>query len=682
MLDFDFPVVIEGLKRPLRPIAPALLAIAALLAATTGAARGVSPYLPLNLDPRIEAQIERVMILAGRPVLRRPFAAATVLDALPAACRHDAALCAEVRTYLQRYMRSAGLTQARVEIAAASAAARQVIPDQHGLKMNDAADVAVGGFYQPGDSLLLSAGAVVTPDRVTPTGTVVSAGFDFAQFDLGYRDHWFSPLTDAGLLIGTEAPTMPSATLSNYRPLTRLGLGYELFVAEMSRSNRITWEGGYTSGHPRLAGLQFSAEPASGYGLAFNRVMQYGGGARDRSGFGDLFKAFFNPTGSDHTSGTLDTDQEFGNQVASISSSLVIPGRVPFVIRTEYAGEDNAWSGNYLFGNTDLSLGIQFPSLWRRLDLSYEISEWQNQWYVHHIYQDGLTNEGYVIGHWFGDNRIFGDDIGGRSQTLRAGWTRTNGDRWQLTWRLLANDVYQAGPLHAASYPYQHMLQLDLGYDTTWRGHDVGAQLITGRDVFGARYLRLSGSIDLAHNRGLASGYEDEEQTADAESVAELFVDAGAAHTRTKLRLDNPAPVTAADISETSSAHLGLGVRRMAGAHSDIGARLEFDGVGGHGLLSVRALDYRYRLGQHLALGGFFGAGRYDLGLGAYGYYMGAGLQWRNLLPGWDLGLDARHWEKLQRDKLLPGDPEPTGRNDFFYDVDGLSLYVSRRFAL
>jgi hypothetical protein len=58
---------------------------------TVAVAHGVTPYLPLNLEPEIEAQIERVLILAGKPVMRRPIAAATVLDALPKACRVDQA---------------------------------------------------------------------------------------------------------------------------------------------------------------------------------------------------------------------------------------------------------------------------------------------------------------------------------------------------------------------------------------------------------------------------------------------------------------------------------------------------------------------------------------------------------------------------------------------------------------
>ena len=70
------------------------------------------------MSPEIERQIERVLILADKPITSRPIAAATVLDALPAACRIDAVLCARVRRYLDGYMRKAGVVHASAEVAA------------------------------------------------------------------------------------------------------------------------------------------------------------------------------------------------------------------------------------------------------------------------------------------------------------------------------------------------------------------------------------------------------------------------------------------------------------------------------------------------------------------------------------------------------------------------------------
>ena len=123
-----------------------------------------------------------------------------------------------------------------------------------------------------------------------------------------------------------------------------------------------------------------------------------------------------------------------------------------------------------------------------------------------------------------------------------------------------------------------------------------------------------------------------------------------------------------------------VGARRRVSERSDFGVRLESDRVQGQQLLSIRALDYRFRWTRRLALNGFFGVGRYDDGLPAYGYYWGAGIQYRDVLPMWDIGLDWRHHEKLGRDKVLPDDPPSTpDRTRLFFDVDGATLYISRR---
>jgi hypothetical protein len=84
-----------------------------------------------------------------------------------------------------------------------------------------------------------------------------------------------------------------------------------------------------------------------------------------------------------------------------------------------------------------------------------------------------------------------------------------------------------------------------------------------------------------------------------------------------------------------------------------------------------------------LAVSVFLGASRLDLATPAYGYYYGAGVQWRNLFPGIDLGLDLRYGDKIARDKLLPSDGPSSGpdvkRPDQFYDLTGATLSISYR---
>ena len=175
----------------------------------------------------------------------------------------------------------------------------------------------------------------------------------------------------------------------------------------MEHSERIRFEDGFTAGKPRLA------RPAlldrAGAGLVAER--QSPDAVRRRRARRQLVRRFLDalikPHQSDNRSDALGQDQEFGNQIAAWTSRFIFPGRTPFAAYLEYAGEDSSYEGNYRLGNAALSVGITFPRLWRRFDLTYEASEWQNGWYAHGIYLDGMTNDGHVLGHWGADRRVF-----------------------------------------------------------------------------------------------------------------------------------------------------------------------------------------------------------------------------------------------------------------------------------
>jgi hypothetical protein len=648
------------------PIAACALLLS--LPVTNAFARGVSPYLPLSTDPEMEARIEYLLILADRPVLRRPIAAATVLDAMPDACRKDPVLCEEVRRYLAPYMREWGVSDVTLEAAVSSDEVRDV-PNRFGLTTDSQWVASARGHWQPFDHALLSLGAVAYQDEIVPEGSYFSFGWDRAQLDIGYRAHWLSPAVGSSMLLSTNAATMPSVTLSNYTPLTRFGFSYEIFGALMSRSDRIIYRNAETSGRPRLAGLHVSMEPASGWALGASRVMQYGGGERPGS-LGDLFKAFFSPSKYDNTSAELTVDEQVGNQAASITSELIFPGPTPFSVYFEYSGEDTSNAKNYLLGNAALTAGIRFPRLGRRFDLVYEASEWQNQWYLHHVYLDGLIQEGRVIGHWGGDERIRGDQVGAQSHLLRIGWNPPFGGRAEAQLRTIENESYGV-------VPYERGYDGTLRYSYPLMGLRVGAEVFAGRDVFGENFSRIGAFVRYTGERdtGPAAAYSST-LSPSTDKSAELFVEAGAAYNRVSIDLDARDRTT----ETNASPHFAVGARRAVSDYSDLGARIELDDVDGHTLLSVRAIDYRFRYAIPLALNVFVGASRYDVATPAYGLYFGAGLQWRDILPGWDIGFDVRTAKKVARDHVLPDDADSTLRPDSFYTVQSLSMSVSRRF--
>jgi Capsule assembly protein Wzi len=647
-------------------------------------ADGVSAYLPLNLEPEMERQIERVLILADEPILKRPFAVALVELALPQACEIDKPLCNKVKRYLERYSRDYALTHASV--TGSLTHGEGVVPNQHGLPVDSNHELSIAAFVQPSDYFLVSAGAVSYSGRTTPTGSMLSVGTNWAQLDLGYRDHWLSPLTDSSSLMSTEAPTMPSATLSNYEPLTRLGFQYELFWAKMS-SNHILYNGVQAFGDPNLFGVQLSIEPFPGWSVGVNRMLQYGGGDGLPSSAHFLLTDFFKPSGQSQTQ---------GNQQASYVSRVIIPAKTPFALYFQYAGEDNSDGGSYLLGNPMASAGIDFPRIFRYFDATYEISEWSNIWYVHNIYLDGMTNDGLVLGNWGADQRNFGDGVGARSMMLRVGWEPDFGGYLEERIRTVVNQTYYGGdnrsyvPPPPGAFPYHHYYDFSIRYSRPWEGLTVGGEVFAGRDVYGKSFSRLSGFVRYGgdartRDNGSAGDGDDDETAADVDHHgAEVFVDAGANANEVKINLGE-VRINGVVVAQTSTTplnfgpHFAVGARRAVSDTNDLGARVEFDQIDDHLLIGLRALDYRHRFDSPFTFSLFGGVARYNLATPATSIYAGIGGGWRNILPKWDLDLDLRYAQNVSRDHVLATDPQGL-RPDSFYKIESATLYLSRHF--
>jgi hypothetical protein len=660
----------------LRRTFPLLLCI--LLPAALSA-RGVSPYLPLNLDPELEREVERVMILGGKPVMTRPIPAAAVIDALPKACAIDPQLCGRVRRALKRYMGDTGLEFLSAE-AAATHGANTVMPNQHGQTEQSAWQLAGAGYIQPSDYILVNVGGVGYDGRETPTGSVLSLGFDWAQLDVGYRDRWWSPMTDSSMLISTEAPTMPSISLSNYDPLTRLGWQYEVFLARMSYTDKIELTNGdLAHGYPKFAGARLGIEPAdSGWSLSANRIIVFGGGAAGGQSVKNVLEAFFDPTKAQTTGfGTADV---ISKQEASLTSRFVYPGRIPFSLYFEYAGNDTA-GGNHLgFSRDALSIGLELPRL-GPFDLTYEFSGWQPTWYIKsHTsvetgYGDGITNDLLSIGHWFGDQRLSGDAVGGQSSMLRVGLEPLFGGRLEATLRALVNDSYYS------AIPYEHEYMGSLTYSYPWKDYVIGSEIDYGRDVFGAHYTRVSAFLrlgDALHADDQGADDTDGAPSYSRPEHAEFHVDAGVAASRVLADITTTLPRT--ETGTGYGPHLTIGARNAVTENQDLGAALDADGVHGVSLIGARFLDYRYRFNGPLALNLFMGAARYAAATPAFGLYYGAGLQWREVLPHWDVGIDYRYASKVDRIRVLPSDPQGGFRTDAYYDISLATFYISRKF--
>ena len=219
--------------------------------------------------------------------------------------------------------------------------------------------------------------------------------------------------------------------------------------------------------------------------------------------------------------------------------------------------------------------------------------------------------------------------------------------------------------------------------------------LDAGRDEFGsgsygwARSCASTAAIRAGSvrppNRILASRMPAKQNRRRAAS-SERFVDLGVSGGRLGLDLggfsaaNESAPVRS--IQSVLSPHLGIGLRGAVSAHNDVGVRAEFDDFKGL-MVGLRVIDYRYRLTSIWRLEPFSALRATRAPPGA-GVVYGRGLQWLNIWHQWDLSLEDRYFNALQRDKVLPSDRavlQATGNDPVeWYTMQAPRLYLSRRF--
>ena len=417
-------------------------------------------------------------------VVKRPVAVNRIQKAFEAVCASQKRQsCQVVGQYLESSNKALSVNHLNAELSSSTRTELQKA-NRRGLEEESSYVLSGQARWQAADWLALNVGMQIDEDDITPEDTYISLGSDWAQLDVGYRPHWFSPFNQSAMIMSTQAETMATVSLSNSRPLSFLNFSYELFVGEMSGSDRIQYQGSYTSGKPILTGMHFEISPFQGFSLSANRIMQSGGGERGGRSLSDLFKAFVDPSGSDNTSEDLSHDEQFGNQAASLVSRFNFAGRKPFSIYLEYAGEDTSRGSNWRLGNVSMSAGVDIPNLFLGLSLQYEYSHWQNAWYVHGVYNDGLTNSSNIIGHWAAElrdrsNSIAGDGVGARHHYLNLSWLNHDA-LWQLEYSQTKNQDY-------SQFDYETAQYLNLSWFGQTFGVPLNLSFATGKNTLGEK---------------------------------------------------------------------------------------------------------------------------------------------------------------------------------------------------
>lgn len=484
-----------------------LLLVLCLVSSFNVHSAGVSPYLPLNVDSLVELDIHRLSAVAKMPLLSKPYPIMTVANYLEKVKSTYPVLYRRLNNYIERYKSNSAITGFSAELGI-SGGQKLTLENKRGAATDNAYQLRFGGFNQINQYLIVNGGGtLVDGEGFIPHNSFLSFGYEYIQFDIGYREHWLSPSPIAAPLLSTNAAPSASITVSNVTPITDWNLRYEISMSLLEEVDGIHFDDKISSGKPGLLTMHFSAQPFDWWTIGANRVFMFGGGERSIDA-SDIWNAIIDPVNSDNCGGDgtdlVDCDLEVGNQIASISNKFDLSyGQFPFSLYVEVAGEDTKGHSNFQLGNVSHTTGIFLPYLTENIAAYIEFSDFQDFWYIHHLYDEGYTNEGNIMGHWWAEQKHAKDSAGATMLSVKLDWDINTQSHLETVFRAVKPD-----PVHLASNrsgpaldpsdfaAYKDSQQLELNYKHAYKSGFVGLSLKGGNDSFGQSFYRVSVSYN------------------------------------------------------------------------------------------------------------------------------------------------------------------------------------------
>ena len=445
-------------------------------------------YLPIGSDNYLQNQVDHLFLLTSGNPMKKPYSIANIDLALKKIEKTYPSLHQAVNSGLEPYRVSDSISRAGL-VARFSTDKEMPIANQRGLSSDEYLQAFAEGSWRPNGYTVVQAGVEYRADAgsVVPYNTFVGFNKGNLQLDLGYREHWYSPFSFSSQLISNNAEMGPSITLSTVSPIERFWqANFELFYTRLDKvKNGVKYLDQQHDGSPHLIGTHLSLSPTESWTLGFNRMLQFGGGPREVS-TGDIINAFFEPAGNDNSYTPEERAAEFGDQMASVTSSYRFNRGMPIELYAELAGEDTQGGSNLSLGNQATNLGIFMPQVNDKFALRYEYSRYKTAWYTHHLYAFGNTNNGFVYGNYVADQRDFGHGVPATANKVSLDYATSDTAGWTA---FLSTINQQDKSRYDTAYEFK------LEHRRNVNQQPIRMSLTIGRNVYSENYSQLEASI-------------------------------------------------------------------------------------------------------------------------------------------------------------------------------------------
>ena len=215
------------------------------------------------------------------------------------------------------------------------------------------------------------------------------------EFMLGKESAWWGPGRNGAILLSTNAEPLTMLKISNSVPYFPFGVGVRgtFFITRLENDRSDVRR-------PILNGIRLDLKPAPWLEFGLSKTALYGGEGRDED-----VPAFLDSVliiGENEAG-------EPGDQRAGFDAKVVVPWqRQPVTLYLDATGEDqrNRFPAKWFW-----LFGLYLPHVLNldNLELLAEYSSnqdsyYKGMWYRHHIYTQGYTYEGRIIGHYVGSD--------------------------------------------------------------------------------------------------------------------------------------------------------------------------------------------------------------------------------------------------------------------------------------
>lgn len=459
-----------------------LFAIGMCCAPALSLAKGLSPYLPLNLAPEVEIQVEKLLALSNQAPLSKPYKASELILRLPQIKEDHPLLYSRLNAYLKRYTQKTAITHRGVALASSDNNARS-LENNRGVSHQTTVEISGAGHVYFSPYFYVAGGGMYSDDSGRSLlNSHIGVGNEYLQVDIGYRDHWLSPFQDSAMLMSTQAENEPSITLSNSTPLTDLKLRYEVFLTQLDDTS-IRADGFATeTDKPNLSGWHVSLSPADRLSLGFSRTYLYGGGNRDDS-FGTLFKSLVAPGQLQDTSRD---NLEQGYEQTAISAKWNLDWYIPLSLYSEFASAQSLNENGLQRTVNARSIGVYLPIIFDSISFRYEYNDRDTGWYQSAFYPRGLRSKSHILGHWSADEYPVGEAPGAKTHHLLIDWELIDNQLFAL--RISGQEMD-----NLSTQSLQDTYQLQARYSFANQYGFWGVQGTYGKDALGDYYHRFSG---------------------------------------------------------------------------------------------------------------------------------------------------------------------------------------------